>query len=99
MSEDKVYNVDSEIAANAHVNDEKYLEMYQRSIDDPEGFWAEQAENFVDWFRPWDNVTSVDYHKADIKWFEGAKLNVCYNCVDRHLEKRGDQVADFMGRR
>ncbi len=93
MSEDKIYEVNSDIAAKAHVTDAQYLEMYQQSIDDPEGFWAEQAENFVDWFSPWDQVMSVDYHKADIQWFTGARLNACYNCVDRHLPSRGDQIA------
>ena len=93
MSEEKVYEVNSDIAANAHLTDAQYLEMYQKSIDDPEIFWAEQAENFVDWFSPWNQVMSVDYHSADIKWFTGATLNACYNCVDRHLPSRGDQVA------
>ena len=93
MSKDKVYEVNSEIAARAHLTDAQYLEMYQKSIDDPESFWAEQAESFVDWFSPWDSVMSVDFHSADIKWFAGGQLNVCYNCVDRHLSTRGDQVA------
>ncbi len=93
MSKDKVYEVNSDIAARAHLTDAQYLEMYQKSIDDPESFWAEQAESFVDWFSPWDSVMSVDFHSADIKWFTGGQLNVCYNCVDRHLPTRGDQVA------
>jgi len=93
MSDDKIYPVTEAQAAHAHINAEQYKEMYQRSVDDPEGFWAEQASSFVSWFKPWDKVMSFDYYKADIKWFEGAKLNVAYNCVDRHLESRGDQVA------
>lgn len=93
MSEQKTYPVSAEIAAAAFVDNNRYLQMYQHSIDDPEGFWAEQANQLVSWFKPWDTVMNVDYHKADIKWFEGAKLNVCYNCVDRHLDTRGDQVA------
>nr|AGO87462.1 acetyl-coenzyme a synthetase [uncultured bacterium B19D1_C12D4_E9D6] len=93
MSEQKTYPVPAEIAAAAFVDNNRYLQMYQYSIDDPEGFWAEQASQLVSWFKPWDTVMNVDYHKADIKWFEGAKLNVCYNCVDRHLDTRGDQVA------
>jgi len=93
MSEIKTYPVDAAVASRAFVDNDKYLEMYQRSVDDPEGFWAEQAEALLTWFKPWDSVMNVDYHKADIKWFEGGKLNVCYNCVDRHLETRGDQVA------
>ncbi len=93
MSEVKTYPVESGVAFHAHIDNDRYLAMYQRSVEDPEGFWAEQAEEFVSWFKPWDKVMDVDYHKAHIRWFEGGKLNVCYNCVDRHLESRGDQVA------
>ncbi len=93
MSDDKTYPVDSGIAENAHVTNEHYRRMYQRSVDDPEGFWAEQANEFVSWYKPWDKVMSVDFQRADIKWFEGAELNVCYNCVDRHLQNRGQQTA------
>ena len=93
MSEQKTYPVPSAAASNSHADNDKYLEMYQRSIEDPEGFWGEQATELLSWFKPWDRVMNVDFHKADIKWFEGGKLNVCYNCVDRHLDTRGDQVA------
>ena len=75
------------------LTNEQYLALYQRSIDDPEGFWAEQAETFVDWFEKWDKVWDWNYEKAEIKWFLGAKTNVAYNCLDRHLESRGDQTA------
>jgi acetyl-CoA synthetase len=67
--------------------------MYKKSVDDPEGFWAEQAERFLSWYKPWDRVLDWDYNEAHIRWFEGAELNACYNCVDRHLETRGDQTA------
>ncbi|MDA8014008.1 MAG: acetate--CoA ligase [Gammaproteobacteria bacterium] len=93
MSEEKTYPVSKEIAARAHLREKEYAAMYQRSIDDPAAFWAEQAEAFVTWFAPWDKVMDADFHRADIKWFTGAKLNACYNCVDRHLETRGGQPA------
>ncbi len=93
MSETHIYPVPAEVATRTHITKARYQEMYQRSVDDPEGFWAEQAEQFVTWFKPWDKVMDYDYYKANIRWFEGAKLNVAYNCVDRHLETRGDQVA------
>jgi acetyl-CoA synthetase len=93
MSESKLYDVPADVAANAYINNDKYNEMYERSIADPEGFWAEQAEEFIDWFEPWTKVWDWDYDKANIAWFEGAKLNVSYNCLDRHLATRGDQVA------
>ena len=95
MSEEKLYPVPAAIAANAHVNAEQYAAMYQRSLDDPAGFWAEQAETFVTWSQTWHTVLDYSYHADDlhIKWFDGGKLNVSYNCLDRHLATRGDQVA------
>ncbi len=95
MSDEKLYSVPADFAAKSHIDDARYQEMYQRSIEDPEGFWAEQAEQFVTWFKPWNKVLDWSYDKKDlyIKWFEGGKLNVCYNCIDRHLDSRGDQVA------
>jgi acetyl-CoA synthetase len=95
MSEVKTYPVPKEVAKNAWADASKYEQMYKHSVEDPEGFWAEQAEEFIDWFKKWDKVLDWSYQKDDlhIKWFEGGKLNVCYNCVDRHLDKRGDQTA------
>ncbi len=92
MSDSKVYPV-PENFSNAHINAEQYQAMYRQSVDDPEGFWAQQAETFLSWYRPWDKVLEWDYHKAHIRWFEGGKLNVCYNCLDRHLDSRGEQPA------
>jgi acetyl-CoA synthetase len=93
MSEGKLYPVPAAVAAHAWINNDQYLAMYQRSVDDPEGFWAEQANQFVTWFKPWDKVLDWDFTKGHIRWFEGATLNVSYNCLDRHLATRGDQVA------
>jgi len=94
MSEIKTYQVPESVKKNAHINNKQYLEMYQRSIDHPDEFWAEQAEAFVSWFKRWDKVQSGGYEdNVNIKWFEGGRLNVSYNCLDRHLETRGDQVA------
>src|SRR5690242_18435395 len=93
MSE-KVYDVPTEWRKRAFVDDAKYKEMYDRSIKDPNGFWAEHAKR-VDWIKPFTKVknTSYDPHSVSIKWFEDGTLNVCHNCVDRHLAKRGDQTA------
>ncbi|MEX0899875.1 MAG: acetate--CoA ligase [Gammaproteobacteria bacterium] len=76
-----------------HINGATYRAMYERSVKDPEGFWAEQANEYIDWTKPWDRVLDWDYTKGHIRWFEGAELNACFNCVDRHLETRGDQTA------
>jgi len=95
MSEEKVYPVPAEFARRAHIDEKKYRALYARSLADPDGFWAEQAQEFVTWFKPWKKVSdwSFDTRNLYIKWFEGARLNVAYNCLDRHLEQRGDQVA------
>tara|TARA_B100002003_G_scaffold96268_1_gene89710 strand:+ start:5237 stop:7171 length:1935 start_codon:yes stop_codon:yes gene_type:complete len=93
MSEVKTYPVSAATAASAHLTDAQYQKMYQQSIDDPEGFWAQQADEFVTWSRRWDKVMDVDFHQAKITWFDGATLNASSNCLDRHLETRGDQVA------
>ncbi len=92
---DKIYEIPTEFAAQANITADQYQEMYQHSIDDPEGFWAEQAENYLSWSKPWDKVLDWSYMQDDlhIEWFKGGKLNVSYNCLDRHLETRGDQTA------
>ena len=93
MSESKTYPIKPDVKSRTWVTDEQYQEMYQRSVSEPDEFWAEKAKEFIDWFTPWDKVQDCDYHSASIKWFDGAKLNVAHNCLDRHLETRGDQVA------
>ena len=95
MSDTKIYEVPADIAARAHIDEERYRTMYQRSVDDPEGFWAEYADEFVTWFKKWDRVMDYSYDADNlyIRWFEGGKLNVAYNCLDRHLDSRGDQTA------
>lgn len=93
MSE-KVHPVPAEWKTRAWVDSDKYLEMYDRSIKDPDGFWGEMAQSF-EWIKPFTKVknTSFDPANVSIKWFEDGVLNVSVNCIDRHLEKRGDQVA------
>jgi acetyl-CoA synthetase len=95
MSESKIYPVPAEIAAEALIDEEAYRSMYQRSVDDPEGFWAEQAEKHITWLEKWSKVMDYSYgpDEVHIRWFEGGKLNVSQNCLDRHLATRGDQVA------
>jgi len=93
MSDVKIYDVKPGIAARAHITAETYKTLYQLSIDEPDAFWAQQAEQFLVWSKRWDTVMDYDYPKGYIRWFEGGKLNVSVNCIDRHLETRGDQVA------
>ena len=75
------------------IDSDTYESMYERSMNEPDAFWAEQAETFIDWGRKWDKVSDVDFATGKIAWFEGATLNVSYNCLDRHLPERADQVA------
>ena len=93
MSE-KVYEVPAEWAKRAFINDAKYQEMYRRSLADPDGFWAEQAKR-LHWYRAPTKIknTSFDKPNVSIKWFEDGTLNAAYNCIDRHLHERADQVA------
>lgn len=72
-----------------------YHDWYQRSIASPEIFWSEAAKKFISWFKPWERVLTGDLHHLNITWFKGAELNATYNCLDRHLEKRGNQPAIF----
>ena len=89
----KVYPVDPEVAAYAHLDAAGYDALYRRSIEAPEAFWAEQAERFLSWSRPWETVRSGDFDSGHIRWFDGGELNASVNCLDRHLEERAEQLA------
>jgi acetyl-CoA synthetase len=78
---------------DAHINAEQYQAMYKRSIEDPDGFWGEMAGEFLSWEQPWNKVVDYDFVKGEAAWFAGGKLNVSYNCIDRHLPERADQTA------
>jgi acetyl-CoA synthetase len=90
----QTYPPSDDMAANAHVNAAKYDAMYHASIADPEGFWLEQAQR-IDWMKPFTKVKNVDFTFGQVKinWFADGALNVSANCIDRHLETRGDQTA------
>ncbi len=94
MTEDRKFPVPDSFKAKAHINSlEQYAAMHKRSLEDPEGFWSEMAGT-LSWFKKWDNIHSFDPDKVIIKWFEGGKINVSYNCLDRHVEAgNGDKTA------
>jgi len=98
MSDTKIYDVPESFANTAHLDAAQYQAMYRQSVEDPAGFWAEQADKFLHWEKRWDNVLDWDFSKGHIRWFEGGKLNACYNCIDRHLEKRSAQTAGSSSR-
>ncbi|MBV1913154.1 MAG: acetate--CoA ligase, partial [Cycloclasticus sp.] len=93
MSEHHVYKVPAEVAAHAHINKELYETEYKRSIEDTNDFWDEKANEFLTWSKQWTSTVDYDFRKGEVKWFEGGKLNVSVNCLDRHLETRGNQPA------
>ncbi|MDO5090939.1 MAG: acetate--CoA ligase [Cardiobacteriaceae bacterium] len=88
-----VYTVSEQDREGALLTPERYETLYRESIEDPETFWAKQAEERISFYKKWDNVHESDFATGRIRWFEGAELNVCYNCVDRHLDERGRQTA------
>ncbi len=92
MSQD-MYKVKPQIRDRAHLNSmEAYEKLYRRSLEDPEAYWAKQAER-IDWFHPWHSVLDADYQEIDFAWYSGGRVNACFNCVDRHLETKGEQTA------
>ncbi|HEY9010737.1 MAG TPA: acetate--CoA ligase [Devosia sp.] len=94
MTENLVFEPGAAAKARTLTTAEQYAELYQRSVTDPDGFWRDQAQR-IDWIKPFTKVknTSYEYPNVSIKWFEDGVLNVSVNCIDRHLEKRGDEVA------
>src|SRR5690554_2592286 len=95
MSVQKVYPVKQEFAEKAWINNEQYLAMYEKSVSDPDGFWREQAQSRIDWIKPFTTVRNISFDPQDvhIRWFEEGTLNASVNCLDRHLETRGNQAA------
>ncbi|MEC7387642.1 MAG: acetate--CoA ligase [Pseudomonadota bacterium] len=94
MTEQSLIKVTDEVKRTALIDNEKYLQEYERSINDPQNFWAEHGQR-IDWIKPYTRIKDVSYSEKDlhIKWFYDGTLNVSSNCLDRHLEKRGDQTA------
>ena len=93
MSEDKVYPVQKDAESRAHIRNDQYLAMYEASIERPEEFWNQKADEFLTWIEPWNKLTESNFLTGEIKWFIGASLNASVNCIDRHLALRGDQTA------
>ena len=90
----ELYPVDAATKSRALIDEDRYAELYAQSVEDNEGFWAQQAQR-IDWIKPFTTVKDVSFARDDlhIRWFEDGTLNVCYNCVDRHLASKADDVA------
>jgi acetyl-CoA synthetase len=85
QEENRIFKPSKELSKKAYIKSMKqYKDIYQKSIDDPDAFWGEAAEQ-LDWIKKWDTVSQADFKKAEFKWFAGGKINVSYNCIDRHL--------------
>jgi len=93
MSEEKIYPVDKKTAERSLLDPATYQELYKQSIESPEEFWAEQAGIFLHWHEPWQTIRKSNFTNAETEWFGGGKLNVSFNCIDRHLERRAEQTA------
>ena len=91
MSE--VFDIPANIASRCLINPTQYDAMYRQSIEEPDAFWSEQATAFLEWTKPWNQVSEVDMQQGRIAWFNGGELNVSVNCIDRHLPTRANQTA------
>ena len=94
MTQDRLFAPSDDTIANALIDDKGYLDMYAASVADPDAFWAEHGKR-IDWIKPYSQVSDVSYDAADlhIKWYADGTLNAAANCLDRHLETRGDKTA------
>ncbi|MGB1357400.1 MAG: acetate--CoA ligase, partial [Candidatus Puniceispirillaceae bacterium] len=94
MSQDVVFEPSKALAKNAHIDNEGYKALYEKSLADPDAFWAEQGQR-IDWMKPYSQISDVSYDAADlhIRWYADGTLNAAANCLDRHLATRGDQTA------
>ncbi len=93
MTNDKQYPVSDDAKQRAHLSIDQYQDLYQKSINAPEVFWPEMANEFLTWSKPWEQLTESNLMAGTAGWFIGGKLNACYNCVDRHLPQRAQQTA------
>ena len=89
----KTYPVPNNFIANAHITADRYEQLYSESISQPDIFWEKQANEFLDWIKPWDEIHSSNLPAGKVQWFSGATLNASVNCIDRHLPEKSNQVA------
>jgi acetyl-CoA synthetase len=89
----KTYPVPNNFIANAHITADRYKQLYSESISQPDIFWEKQANEFLDWIKPWDEIHSSNLPAGKVQWFSGATLNASVNCIDRHLPEKSNQVA------
>ena len=88
-----IYKVPDNIKSNSLMTNDEYKNLYNKSIENPEKFWSDQAHKYLDWDSEWTNVKHEDFLKGEVRWLENAKINASKNCIDRHLNKAGDKIA------
>ena len=93
MSDSPTHPIPQQWSDSAWIDEATYKAMYRQSVDNPEQFWGDQAAQFLTWEKPWETVCRSDIEQGQAAWFEGGKLNVAVNCIDRHLVDRADQTA------
>ena len=93
MSKERVYNPPQSILENSNISDSEFEELYKKSLENPDQFWSEQADIYLDWDQRWSQVQETNIEKGEITWFKGGKLNVSVNCIDRHLPDKSEKIA------
>ena len=93
MNKEVSYKTPQNIIDNANINEVDFNKLYKESLENPDKFWGEQAEKYLDWYQKWTKVQESDFSKGKFSWFLGGRLNASYNCIDRHLPEKGNNIA------
>ena len=93
MSKERIYNPPQSILENSNISDSEFEELYKKSLENPDQFWSEQADIYLDWDQRWSQVQETNIEKGEITWFKGGKLNASVNCIDRHLPDKSEKIA------
>ena len=93
MTKDVVHQVPDTIKENALMSEDEYEKLYKESLGNSEEFWSKQAKEYLEWVSPWQQTCESDLSKGEVSWFIDGKINASQNCIDRHLDKRANQVA------
>jgi acetyl-CoA synthetase len=93
MNKERIYNPSQSILENSNISSSEFEELYKKSLDNPDQFWSEQADKYLDWDQRWTQIQETDIKKGEIAWFKGGKLNASVNCIDRHLPENSEKIA------
>ena len=93
MNKERIYNPSQSILENSNISSSEFEELYKKSLENPDQFWSEQADKYLDWYQRWTQIQETDIKKGEIAWFKGGKLNASVNCIDRHLPENSEKIA------